>query len=193
MNKILVVYKRCGLIIGNYRILRGFFLRLLSICYTANLKLAGAKIGKNSLIQYGTRVEKPKKLRVGSNCLICKDVSIVSELEEGELVIEDQVQVNNGVILDHAGGIIIKKGTLISEQAIIYTHSHGYNPRSNPKAIPLVIEENTWIGSKAIILPSVNKIEEGSIVASGAVLTKNTIRNSIFAGNPAKYIKDKPL
>ena len=51
------------------------------------------------------------------------------------------------------------------------------------------IERNCWISSRAIILPSCNCIGEGSIVATGAVVTKDVLAYSLVAGNPAKVIK----
>lgn len=53
----------------------------------------------------------------------------------------------------------------------------------------LVIENDVWIGKNATILPSVNKIENGAVIAAGAVVTKNVPPFAVVAGNPAKIIK----
>lgn len=53
---------------------------------------------------------------------------------------------------------------------------------------PIVIEDKVWIGARAIILKGV-KIGCGSIVAAGAVVTKDVPPYSIVAGNPAKVVK----
>ena len=57
------------------------------------------------------------------------------------------------------------------------------------KDVPVVIEDNVWIGSKALILKG-TKISRGSIVAAGAVVTKDVPPNCIVAGNPAKVVKE---
>lgn len=49
------------------------------------------------------------------------------------------------------------------------------------------IEDGAWIGSNATILNGVT-IGEGTIVAAGAVVTKDTIPYGVYGGVPAKLI-----
>ena len=53
----------------------------------------------------------------------------------------------------------------------------------------MVIEDNVWVGSRALILKGV-RVGKGSIVAAGAVVTKDVPQNCIVAGNPAKIVKE---
>lgn len=53
-----------------------------------------------------------------------------------------------------------------------------------------VIEDDCWIGTRAIIT-SGRRVSEGSIIAAGAVLTKDFPKYSIVGGNPAKLIKSR--
>ncbi len=53
---------------------------------------------------------------------------------------------------------------------------------------PVVIEDDVWIGTGAIILKGV-KIHRGSIVAAGSVVTKDVPPYTIVAGVPAKVVK----
>jgi acetyltransferase-like isoleucine patch superfamily enzyme len=46
-----------------------------------------------------------------------------------------------------------------------------------------------WIGANAIILCGVT-VGEGCIIASGSVVTKDCYPNGMYAGVPAKRIKD---
>lgn len=57
------------------------------------------------------------------------------------------------------------------------------------KDVPVVIEDNVWVGSRALILKGV-RVGKGSIVAAGAVVTKDVPQNCIVAGNPAKVVKE---
>jgi len=52
----------------------------------------------------------------------------------------------------------------------------------------VIIESDVWIGARVIILGGV-KIGVGSIVAAGAVVTKDVLPYSIVGGVPAKLIK----
>ena len=67
---------------------------------------------------------------------------------------------------------------------------HGIYDRAEPvgNTKPVVLEDNVWIGDRAIICKGVT-IGENSIIGAGAVVTKNVPPNSVFAGNPAKLVK----
>ena len=52
------------------------------------------------------------------------------------------------------------------------------------------IGDDVWIGYGAIIMSGVN-IANGSIIAAGSIVTKDTEPYSIYAGTPAKKIKDR--
>lgn len=54
--------------------------------------------------------------------------------------------------------------------------------------LPVVIEDDVWVGTGAIILKGVN-IGKGSIVAAGALVINNVLPYSIVGGVPAKIIK----
>ena len=52
----------------------------------------------------------------------------------------------------------------------------------------IFVEKGVWIGANATILPGI-RIEEGAIIAAGAVVTKNVKKNCLYGGVPAKLIK----
>ena len=52
----------------------------------------------------------------------------------------------------------------------------------------VIIEDDVWIGTRAIILAGVT-IGHGAVVAAGAVVTKSVPPYSIVGGNPAKIIR----
>jgi acetyltransferase-like isoleucine patch superfamily enzyme len=53
---------------------------------------------------------------------------------------------------------------------------------------PVVIEDDVWIGFRAIILKGVT-VGRGSIVAAGAVVISDVPRYSIVGGVPARVIR----
>ncbi len=52
----------------------------------------------------------------------------------------------------------------------------------------LIVEDFVWFGVNSVVLNSVRKIGKGSIIAAGAVVTKDVPERSIVAGVPAKVV-----
>ena len=106
----------------------------------------------------------------------------------------EKVHIGEYAYIDYSGGIDIANNIAISEGAKIFTHNHSVHGQYrdwNKNIISfsqLTIKNYAWIGANSIILESVSCIEEGSIIAAGSVLTKNTEPYGIYAGNPAKRI-----
>jgi len=75
----------------------------------------------------------------------------------------------------------------------LLTGSHDVtSPHFDLVTKPILIHDNVWIATGAIILPGVI-IGEGSVVAAGAVVSKNVDPWTIVGGNPAKFIKKRIL
>ena len=146
--------------------------------------------GRNTVIQKGVSIRCPKNIHIGNNVSIGRHVNIFSEFMDSHLIILDKSQINKSVELDFSGGLTIGENVVISEFASIMTHNHGLDPKSKPVKSPKNIKDNVWIGAKAIILPQAKFIGENSIVAAGAVVTKDIPANCIVAGNPATIIKN---
>ena len=96
-----------------------------------------------------------------------------------------------------SGPIKIGRHVMIGPDVIILTQNHRFDRTDIPiqqqgylPQEPVVIQDDVWIGTRAIILPGVN-IETGAIVAAAAVVTKNVPPFAIVAGNPAKIIKHR--
>ncbi|WP_132055684.1 sugar O-acetyltransferase [Pseudocnuella soli] len=93
------------------------------------------------------------------------------------------------VFLD-LGGITIEDGVLIAPKVSLLSEGHPVSPNDRQSIVPghIHIKENAWIGAGATILPGVT-IGENSVVAAGAVVSKDVPANTIVGGVPAKIIK----
>jgi len=89
------------------------------------------------------------------------------------------------------GGITIEDDVLIGPKVSLITENHPLNPeeRKGLAVKPIVIKKNAWIGANATILPGVT-IGENSVVAAGAVVSKDVPDNTVVGGIPAKFIKN---
>lgn len=63
----------------------------------------------------------------------------------------------------------------------------GFISKEDPQT---VIEDDCWIGTRVIMTPG-RKIGKGSILAAGAIVTKDVEPYSIVGGNPARVIKKR--
>lgn len=87
--------------------------------------------------------------------------------------------------------ITIERGVTITQGTTILTHFLNPNQKGrNYKFGEVRIEEDAFIGCNTIICNSVT-IGKGSIVGAGSVVTKDIPPYQCWAGNPAKYIKDR--
>lgn len=64
----------------------------------------------------------------------------------------------------------------------------GYLTPTQTISLPVVIEDDVWIGFKSTILKGV-RIGRGAIIASASVVTKDVPPFTVVAGNPARVIR----
>ena len=94
------------------------------------------------------------------------------------------------VFLD-LGGITIDDNVLIAPKVSLLSEGHPLEPENRHALVPkaIHIKKNAWIGAGATILQGVT-IGENSVVAAGAVVSKDVPDNVIVGGAPAKIIKE---
>ena len=87
----------------------------------------------------------------------------------------------------------IEDDCTLAYRVSIYTTNHDIsnpNHRSGKSVFkPVKIKKGCWIGANSIILSGVT-IEEGCVIAAGSVVSKNCTKNGLYAGVPAKRIRD---
>lgn len=106
------------------------------------------------------------------------------------ITIGRNVFINSGCRFQDQGGITVGDNTLIGHNAVITTLNHDFVPerRSDMYPAPVVIGSRVWMGANVTIVPGVT-IGDNSVIAAGAVVTKNVPSNVVVAGVPAKVIK----
>lgn len=114
--------------------------------------------------------EENSSIKIGTNCAFSNNVSIIAV---------QSVEIGDDCLI----------GDLVT---IMDSDFHGVAPdkrRSGPiKSAPVKLENNVWLGSRALILRGVT-IGSNSIVAPGAVVTSSIPANCVAGGVPATVIK----
>jgi acetyltransferase-like isoleucine patch superfamily enzyme len=102
-----------------------------------------------------------------------------------------KVFINQCCTLYDMGGVDIGDRVMIGPNVNIITTGHPLEPskrRAYVEAKPIVIEKDVWIATGATILGGVT-VGENSVVAAGAVVTKDVPPNSFVAGVPARIVR----
>ena len=110
----------------------------------------------------------------------------------GDVIIGDHTRVglHNTII----GPVTIGSHVNLAQGITVTALNHNFedtNKRIDEQGIsanPVIIEDDIWIGANAVILPGVT-IGHHSVVAAGAVVTKDVPPHSLVAGVPAKIMK----
>ncbi len=108
-----------------------------------------------------------------------------------EIRVGRKVCINQCCTIYDLGGVEIADLVMIGPNVNIITTGHPVEPskrRAYLEAKPIKIEPNVWIATAATILGGVT-IGENSVVAAGAVVTKDVPANTLVAGVPARVIR----
>jgi acetyltransferase-like isoleucine patch superfamily enzyme len=130
--------------------------------------------------------------RSGTNIYIAKHVYLKNK---HNIIIGNNVSIHEMSYMDGYGDINIGDNVSISHNVSIISFDHTYQDintpiKYNPSiAKKIIINDDIWIGAGSRILGGVT-IHKRSIIAAGSVVTKEVDSHSIYAGTPAKKIKN---
>ena len=158
------------------------YFKSLRDLYLVHVKWRKYDIGRGFHAGARVRLWAKNKLQIGTDFYIGRDSQI-----EANCVIGNQVLFGNKVAVvgryDHCFqeiGNSIRLSSQIRDATYTWKGLHELT----------IIEDDVWVGYGATIMSGVT-IATGSIIAAGSVVTKNVEPYSIYAGNPARKIKDR--
>lgn len=114
----------------------------------------------------------------------------------GKIIVGDSVYIGNNCHLS-VSSLVIGDYTLFASQVSVVGGDHRFDivgtpirdtGRSERKGV--IINKDCWLGHGVTILDGV-EIGEGAIIAAGSVVTRSVSPYSIYAGVPAKKIRDR--
>lgn len=155
-------------------------------------RLGGYKAGRNSRIDKAARISPGTVM--GELCEI--HPYVILERKGGKIEIGNNVSINPACIIYGHGGIKIGNDVRIAAQVVCVPANHNYDRRDElirkqgQTYKGIVIEDDVWIGTGAKILDGVT-IAKGCVIAAGAVVSKSTEPYGVYAGVPARKIKER--
>ena len=148
--------------------------------------------GKKSVIHSSVRMDTPpyRKFHIGDYSVIESFCCINNAV--GDVIIGDHTRIglHNTII----GPVTIGSYVNLAQGITVTALNHNFTDtekRIDEQGVstsPVTIEDDIWIGANATILSGV-KIGQHSVIAAGAVVTKDVPPHSLVAGVPAKVIK----
>jgi maltose O-acetyltransferase len=102
----------------------------------------------------------------------------------------ENCSIQPGVVFDYSHCWLIKIGNnvTIAPQSYLLAHDASTKSTSNYTRLgSITIEDNVFIGARALIMPGVT-IGKNSIIGAGSIVTKSIPTDSIALGNPARVV-----
>jgi len=158
-----------------------------------------AAIGENVQISDRASFYNPSKMSLGSNVRI--DDFCVLSAGSGGINIGNYIHIAVYSLLIGEGEIVLSDFCNISSRVSIYSSNDDYSvsAMTNP-TLPsqytgithadVLVSKHVIVGSGSVILPGIT-LEEGAAVGALSLVTKNCDAFGIYAGTPARRIKER--
>lgn len=157
-------------------------------------KWSSFKYERSADLQEKRRNAYKKQYGLGDNCFVGYDVILHKHhYTDGRIVTGRNCLLAEHADIDFTGGISLGNKVSLSAGVKILTHNHvldfsGINEDKGCILTPLIIEDRVWVGTRAIIMPGVNRIGRGAMVSSNSLVRTEIPPYAIVMGNPGKII-----
>jgi maltose O-acetyltransferase len=132
--------------------------------------------------------------RLFSACGTDVNVESMAQFHSGRRIsLGDRSGIGERAVLN--GTIRIGNDVMMGPDVMMYANNHAFERTDVPMnrqgfgpERPITVEDDVWIGARAIILSGV-LIGRGAVVGAGAVVTKHVPAGAVVAGNPARILR----
>lgn len=134
------------------------------------LRLFGARVAPGARVHASVHIWYPPNLTLGADTLI-----------------------GPGARLYNQGEISVGARTVVSQRAHLCASSHDIaDPAFQLVLRPIVVGEGCWIAAEAFVGPGVS-VGDGAVVAARAALFEEARAGGVYRGNPAVFVRERPL
>lgn len=123
--------------------------------------------------------------------LLGRDVTL---LAVDRLFIGNKVYLAKGTWINAIGGVFIEDEVVVAPYCVMSSNNHGFKEgsvhRGGAHPASITIKFGTWVAAHAVVTAGV-VVEKGNIIGANSVVTKSTESDFIYAGVPAKKVKER--
>ena len=165
--------------------------RLYTLAYAT---LHGLRVGEGVIIRPGARVirEYGGAISIGARTVVHPGAMLLSY--GGEIRIGAHCSINPYCVLYGHGGLVIGDDVRIAAHCVFIPANHGTTLSDRPISgqretrLGIRVGSNVWFGAGARVLDGAD-IEDGCVVAAGAVVRGKLLSNGIYGGVPARLLR----
>ncbi len=169
-------------------------------CYgRINAWLRDVKIGKNVYIgkRFYHNTREAGEVILGNEIELSHDATFLTLLPNCQIILHNNIRIAHHFQINCARHVEIMSNVNIAPYVFISDHNHQYEDVTRPikgqgiemkPDAKVIIDEGTWIGTKATIIGKVH-VGKHCVIGANSVVTKDIPDYSVAAGIPAKVIK----
>lgn len=156
-------------------------------------RIGDVRLGRGVKLQKGVVLDAGfgGTIRLADRVSLCLGTSLATA--GGDIEFGEGAFTNSYCVVLAAGPVRIGKGVLFGPHVVVAAGNHSFEGNRPVAEQPLTgvgvtIEDEAWICAHATITDGVT-IGKGTVVAAGAVVTRDTPPYSIVAGVPARVVR----
>jgi putative colanic acid biosynthesis acetyltransferase WcaF len=104
---------------------------------------------------------------------------------------DDAASIADDALVYNPKPVFLGSHAIVSQQAYLCGASHDIDSDNFPMiSAPISIGAYAFVCARACVLPGIN-LREGVVLALGAIATKDLEPWSVYAGNPARFVRNR--
>ncbi|OQA94028.1 MAG: Galactoside O-acetyltransferase [Chloroflexi bacterium ADurb.Bin222] len=157
------------------------------------------RLGRGAYLDQGVYIHAcPQGVEIGAGTLVMHGAVLhvynFRDLPHAGIKIGRNSLIGEYTVIRGQGGVTLGDRVYTSPMTQLIAVNHNFDDPTRPfveqgiTAQGIVVEDDVWIGSSAIITDGV-RVGQGAVVAAGAVVTKDVAPHTVVGGVPARLIR----